>query len=374
MVVAERVGDVGVDLLDRHLRIARLQGRDARLDELGQGCVARPFRAAHRKRHHGLAIDARERAPLGRTVGHGAELVEPHFASARQGDRRLGKFVERVRARKRADRLFAARDFAAPAGQVHMRGTELAIDLGRRHAERGKPVGIECHADFALDPAHALDLRDAAYPLQIARDHVVHEPREFLDRHLRCACRIGHDRQARNIHALRDRLVDRARQIRTDARDRVFDVVERAVGRHFEAELDRGRAHALADARRDVFDAEQARDRILDLLRHLRFELGGCRPALRDRHRHEGRIDVRETRDGQLRKPIEPQHCQHQKQHDGGQRLFDGPGRNGECHDALLRRRLGAHAVAVAQEGGRTRHHEIARRNAGLDFGPAFGD
>ena len=44
------------------------------------------------------------------------------------------------------------------------------------------------------------------------------------------------------VDALDDRLVDRARQIGADARDRVLDVVERAVAVDFQPELDDRRA------------------------------------------------------------------------------------------------------------------------------------
>ena len=60
-------------------------------------------------------------------------------------------------------------------------------------------------------------------------------------------------------------------------------------------ELDDRLRGAVADLRCDVPDAVEARDRVLDLLRHLRFELRRRRARLGDEHLHDRDVDVRES-------------------------------------------------------------------------------
>ena len=62
---------------------------------------------------------------------------------------------------ERADRLLAAGDLAAPAGEVDVGGAQLPVDVAGGDAEGQQPVRIERDADLALDAADALDLRDA---------------------------------------------------------------------------------------------------------------------------------------------------------------------------------------------------------------------
>ena len=69
-----------------------------------------------------MPVETRERARLGRAVGDAAEIVETDLAAARKPDRQRRKIPDAARARERADRLFLARDLAAPTRE---------IDIGR---------------------------------------------------------------------------------------------------------------------------------------------------------------------------------------------------------------------------------------------------
>ena len=158
-----------------------------------------------------------------------AELVEAHLAPARQRDRRCREVRDRCGAGERADRLLLARDLAAPAGEIDVVGPQLLVDRRRGDAERQQPVGIERDADLAVDAADARHCADALHALQRARHGVVDEPGQLLGRHARRRGRVGDDRQAFDVDAVDDRLVDGARQVGADVRDRVLDVVERAV-------------------------------------------------------------------------------------------------------------------------------------------------
>ena len=80
--------------------------------------VARALGALDAERDDRLAVEAREGARIGDRVGHDAEIVETNRAAGRQADHRAGQIVERPGAGKRPDRLIAAADFGAAAGQI----------------------------------------------------------------------------------------------------------------------------------------------------------------------------------------------------------------------------------------------------------------
>ena len=208
-----------------------------------------------------------------------SEFVEPHLASAGQRDRQRREIGDAARAGERADRLFLTGDLAAAAAEIDVVGAHLLVDRRGGDAERQQLLRIERNADLAVDAAEALDLADAVDALQIARDRVVDEPGQLLDRHARRRRRVGDDRQALDVDAADDRLVDGARQVGADLGDLVLHVVERAVDvDRADVELQDGRGRAVGDGRNDVPDAVEARDGVLDLLRHLRFELAGAAP------------------------------------------------------------------------------------------------
>ena len=222
-----------------------------------------------------------------------AEFVEPDLAPARQRDRQRREIVELARAGERADRLLLARDLAASAAEIDVVGAHLLVDGRRGDAERQQLLRIERDADFAIDAAEALDLADAADALQIARDRIVDEPGQLLDRKPGRRGRVGDDRQALDIDAADDRLVDGARQIGANLGDLILHVVERAVDvDRADGELDDGRGRSVGDGRNDVPDAVDARNRVLDLLRHLRFEFRRRRARLGDQHLHDRNVDV----------------------------------------------------------------------------------
>ena len=145
-----------------------------------------------------------------------------------------------ARAGKRADRLFLAGDLAASAAEIDIVGAHLLVDGRRGDAEREQLLRIERDPDLAVDAAEPLDLADAVDALQIARDRIVDEPGQLLDRKPGRRGGVGDDRQALDVDAADDRLVDGARQIAADLGDLVLHVVERAVDvDRADGELDR---------------------------------------------------------------------------------------------------------------------------------------
>ena len=198
-----------------------------------------------------------------------------------QRDHGAGEFVQRLGAGQRADRLVVLADFGAAAGEVDIGAAQDLADIDGGQARGLQPVGIERDQNFALDTADALDLGDAAHALQRALDDVVDEIGELLRRLARRDRGIGDDRQADDVDALDQRLVDVLRQVGAHAGDGVLDVVQRAVGVGFQRELDRGQRQAVGDRRGDVPHALDAGDAVFDGLGDLRLKLGGRRAELR---------------------------------------------------------------------------------------------
>ena len=85
-----------------------------------------------------------------------------------------------------------------------------------------------------------------------------------------CGADVG-DRLVLGVDPRDLRLEDAVGQVAADLGDRVADVIDRAVGRGAELELDEGGAVAFADRAVDLLDAVHAADRRLDPLRDLRL-------------------------------------------------------------------------------------------------------
>ena len=227
--------------------MGNFQRVDALLHGGGDHDVAGALRALDAERHDRLAVEARKGPAVGDGVGDGAEIVEPYLAARRQADHGSGKFVERLGAGERADRLIVLADFGAAAGEIDIGAAQAVGHIDGGQARGLQPVGIERDENLALDAADALDLGDVAHALQRAFDDVVDEVGQLLRRLAGRNRRIGDDRQADDVDALDQRLVDVLRQIGAHARDGVLDVVQRAVGIGLQRELDRRHRQAVGD-------------------------------------------------------------------------------------------------------------------------------
>ena len=109
--------------------------------------------------------------------------------------------------------------------------------------ERG---GIEDHADRSVDSADALDGGDAREAEQPLGDRIVDVPAQLLERHVGGLRADVGDRLVLGVDPRDLRLEDAVGKGAADLRDRVADVVDGAIGRRAELELDEGVAVALA--------------------------------------------------------------------------------------------------------------------------------
>ena len=232
------------------VRIDRLQLRELLVDDVGHGQLALALGAEDGEGDDRLLVEARKRALLAGAVDDAAELVEADLAATRQHDLGLGEILHPPGAGERADRLLLAADLAAAAAEIDVGRAHLCVDVGGGDAERQQPVGVEQHADLAVDAAVALDPADALQALQLPLDHVVDVPGELLQRHAGRGGGVGQDRLALDVDAPHDRLVDVARQLGADLVDGVLDVVERPVLVYLQTELHDRHRGAIGDRRR----------------------------------------------------------------------------------------------------------------------------
>ena len=130
-------------------------------------------------------------------------------------------------------------------------------------------------------------------PSRPARDGIVDVPAELLQAHVGGLGGDVQDRVAGDVDPVDLRLEDAVGQVAADLGDRVADVVDRAVGRRADLELDEGVAVAFADRAVDLVDAVDRADRGLDLLRDLGFHLGRRGARLGDVDLGRREIDVR---------------------------------------------------------------------------------
>ena len=112
-----------------------------------------------------------------------------------------------------------------------------------------------------------------AHAEQAVSDGIVDVPAQILEGHVAGLRADVADRLVLGVDPCHLRLEDSVGKVAADLLDGVADVVDRAVGRRAELELDEGRAVALADRAVDLVDAVDAAHRGFDALRDLGFHL-----------------------------------------------------------------------------------------------------
>ena len=295
---------VGV-LADVH----RLIDEQPRLEAVAQGRHQLVHRLLHRVAHRhrvgaGLlddlqddgvhAVEARRGAPLGRAVGDGGDLLQPHLgARAALGHRELAQLVHALELTQRAHRQLRGPQLQPARRQVQVLRADALGDVHGGHPHRARLVQVHLHLDLphvaAVDAhvRHALDLRQGR--LELVLDDFTHRARVRLR-----ARRVGEDGHRGDVHAAHHRRIRVLRQLVDDARDLVAHLLRRAVQVGRQLELHHHRADVLAAPGVDLVHAADARDGILDGLDDLGLDFPRARALVdgADHHHREG--DVRE--------------------------------------------------------------------------------
>ncbi len=374
-VLLHREGVVD-DFLEHHVRMLALQLGDGRARALGHVDLAGALGAEYLEANHFLAVLLGQRARLGHRVAHLGDLVQAHAAPVRQRNVHARQLVGAVHGGDGAHRLLGAADVAASARRLALHAAQLARDVGRRHLQRGHARVIELHADFAEHAADPLDRAQARHAQQPLGDGIVDEPAQFLVVHrIAGAARRGRGGEGQHHppggrHLRHGRVAHLGWQVGLDPRDGVAHVVHTLGDGLLEDEFDGDGGHPVEHLGVDVLDPLQGRDRVLDLARHLGFQLGR-RGAVEHRgDGHDRQFDVGEVLHFVGLVGQQAGQRQQREQHDRRDRVLDGE--SGEIHRGSLfgagHRRCGrghvAHQVAVVEEAGAADHHRGVRCEA----------
>ena len=244
------------------------------------GEVAEAFGALDVEADHLAAVELGQAALLRIAVDHLTEVDQSDGAATADDDVHLAQIIGGFGVAEDAHRLLGSGDFGAAAGGVEVDLSQLGIDLRRGNPLRRQCRRIEHDADRAIDPALARHCRHARHAAQFLGDVIVDVPAQLLEAHVAGFGGDEGDRVARDVDPADIGLEDPVGQVAADLADRVADVVDGAVGRGADLELDEGFARSLADRAVDLVDAVDAADRRLDLLRDLGFHLARRRAGL----------------------------------------------------------------------------------------------
>src|SRR6476660_4626877 len=339
LVVAEREGDRAVDQLDVGIRVRSLDRVDASADRIRDHHIACTLGTHNTEADNRRAINASERSRLGNGVADEAEIVQSYLASRRQRDPCCREIGYGLCPCERTNRLVASANLGPPAGEVDGAPAELPADIERSEPEALQANRVEADPYLTFHATDTLHSSHPAHPLQLADDHILHEPGDLLGCLPRRDRGIGEDREASDVDALDQRLIDGTWQIGADPRDRVLDVVESAIGVSFEPKRDGCYRQSIRDRGIDLLRTFDPGDSVLDRLGNLRFELGRRGAELRDDHGHDRNIGLRHARDRQLIETeiSERDHCERYDK--WRKRLSYRPRRDVHSHPLSLRSR-----------------------------------
>jgi len=295
-----------------HLHLARASG-------------ARDLEADHRP-----AVQQRRRARLGHGVAHLGQLVQADAAPARDRDLQRRDLPGRLHRGQRAQGLLGAAQLGAPARALQLHLAQLARDLGRRHAQGLEPERVERHAHLARGPAHAADRAHAGHGQQAARELVVHEPGQLLLVELARRDGERQDGLAGELQLGDHGVAQVRRQVGAHARDGRAHVVHRLLYWFFQLVLGGDGGRAVHQRGGDVLEPLRGGDGVLDLARHVRFELPRRRARQRGRDHDHGQVHVGEVLHLHGAEGQQPGQREQHEQHGRRHGVPDRPG--GEVH------------------------------------------
>ncbi len=323
--------------------------------------------------------------PLSRAAARGSatvsvtvsDLVQPDAPAIRKGQLQGGDLRRGLDGGERAHRLLAAADVGAAAGALGLHLAQLPGDLGGGRAQGLQARRVQRNADLAAHAADAVDRADTAHRQQLAGDVVVDEPGQRLFVHARRIHREGQHRLARQVHLGDDGLAHVARQLAAHARYGRADVVDGFLHRLFQPEFRGDGDDAILHLGVDVLEALQRGDRVLDLARHVGFQLRRRRARQRCGDAHRRQVDVREVLHLHGIEGQEAAEREQHEQHHRRNRVADRPG--GDVHHVMRSRYCLAPEAATARRRRIHQPHQVAvveepgagRNDAGIGGQPA---
>ena len=278
---------------------------------------------------------------------------------------------------QRAHRLLAAAQVGAAAGALGLHLAQLARDVGRGGAQRLQLAGSRSTCTSRVTPPTRLTAPTPRIASSFLRDVVVDEPARAPRRPCACEAMVKASTGcAAKSSLVIDRVAHVGRQVGAHALHGRAHVVDRFLHRLLEPELDDQRGRAVLHLGRDVLEALDGGDRVLELARDVGFELRRRGARQRGRHRDGRQVDVGEVLHLHRVEGQQAAEGEQHEQHHRRDRVADGPG--GDVHHGapyFAASTAGcagglhhAHQVAVVQEAGALDHDARVGRQLRRDL------
>ena len=374
MILVLGIFDAGIKLLELDLGIFLLQLIQNLHRLVIDGDVGRSLGLFQAEAGDLTAVHQRQAALFGIHVAHGGQVGQLDRAGAGNGDLRVAQRARIGGVAQHADRLFRAGDFGTATRRVQIDLLQLRIHLRGGDAIGLQLGGIQDDANLAADTAAALDRGHAADRQQPLGDGVVHIPGQFLQRHVgRFGAEIG-DRAAVDIDAGNLRLQNAIGQVAADLVHRVLHIVDRAIDRDADFELDAGARRPFGRDGGDFVHPADAAHGGLDPLGDLGFQLGRRSARLADDDTDDREADVGIIVDVHPAETDQPRQQQCSEHHQRRHRVADRPcGHIAKTHDWLSLTGRPAAPVCSMDGAHRSRRRAIGYRafnSSGLTFCP----
>ena len=235
--------------------------------------------AADLEAHDLLAIQPGRRVRFLDGVGDRAKIAQHEPSAITAGDLHLLQLLGRLHARQHPRGLLAPGDVGMATGTLDLVVAQLLGNGSHRQPQRPQPGRIQIDMHLACHAAHARHLAHALQTQQHAVEVIVHKPGQLLDVHPVRLDGIGQHRLTGQLHLVHHRFGQRAGQVGTHALHLGAHLVQRLLDGLVHLELHHQGDGPVTQRGRHVPYALQVHQRVLDLSRHVVFQLVGRGPV-----------------------------------------------------------------------------------------------
>ena len=235
--------------------------------------------AADLEAHDLLAIQPGRRVRFLDGVGDSAKIAQHEPSAITAGDLHLLQLLGRLHARQHPRGLLAPGDVGMATRTLDLVVAQLLGNGSHRQPQRPQPGRIQIDMHLACHAAHARHLAHALQTQQHAVEVIVHKPGQFLDVHPVGLDGIGQHRLTGQLHLVHHRFGQRAGQVGTHALHLGAHLVQRLLDGLVHLELHHQGDGPVTQRGRHVPYALQVHQRVLDLSRHVVFQLVGRGPV-----------------------------------------------------------------------------------------------